>query len=130
MLLVLTTVIGVNDLFDASRFWPNLANPSQMKPAMLYRYVRSHPGSTYCPWNPLTTLLVDGKLYHFEWGVMDRFYAKRIPSPGQLASHVPAGMTRVVYVESPPSLTAHNALGAFRKQVEVPELPEMFVYSN
>lgn len=131
MLAVLTLVICTNDLFsDASRLWPYLARPSQSKQAMLYEYVRAHPGSTYCPWNPLTTLMVDRRLYHFEWGVMDRFYAKRNPSSGQIASHIPSELSRVLYVESPSSLTAHNAVGTCRRQIELRELPGILVFVN
>lgn len=131
MLCVITLVTAANDMFsDASRLWPYLSRPRQAKQTLLYEYVRARPGTVYCPWQPLTTLLVDRKLYHFEWGVMDRVYAKRNPTNGQIANHVPATMSQVIYVENPPSLTAHNALGAYRRQVQQPELPGLLVFVN
>ncbi len=37
-----------------------------------YDYARAHPGHVYFPWNPLSSLLAEHKLYHFDYGVYDR----------------------------------------------------------
>ena len=46
------------------------ANDNQNEAA--YRYDKSQPGRIYFPWNPLTSVLNDGKVYHFDYGVFDR----------------------------------------------------------
>jgi len=37
-----------------------------------FNYDRAHPGAIYFPWNPLSALLAEGRLYHFDYGVFDR----------------------------------------------------------
>ncbi len=37
-----------------------------------YLFNRAHPGAVYFPWNPLTSILVEKKVYHFDYGVFDR----------------------------------------------------------
>ena len=53
-----------------------IRNPSDNTQEVVYTYAVGHPGLVYFPWNGLSTLLAEGKLYHFEWGIYDRYEAK------------------------------------------------------
>ena len=89
-------------------------------------YLRKHPGEAYFPWNPLEHLMVDGKLYHFEYGVYDRDLGGRPLTEEHFRRHVPPGIRLVCY---PP---ARHVVGErmtlrymkeFGRPVKVPELP-------
>jgi hypothetical protein len=62
-----------------------------------FAFAQQHPGETYFPWDPLATVMADGKLYHFEYGVRDRLYAGVTPTPGQIAAHLPPRLRFVIY---------------------------------
>ena len=55
-----------------------------------YRYDRAHPGEVYFPWNPLSSLLAEGRLYHFDYGVFDRNLGGARVAPDHLERHLPA----------------------------------------
>ena len=55
-----------------------------------YRYDVRHPGEVYFPWNPLTSLLAEGKLYHFDYGVFDRNLGGARVSAGQVGEFLPS----------------------------------------
>ena len=55
-----------------------------------YDYDRKHPGAVYFPWNPLSSLLAEGKLYHFDYGVFDRNLGGARVSPDHLQKHLPS----------------------------------------
>ena len=55
-----------------------------------YRYDVRHPGQIYFPWNPLTSLLAEGKLYHFDYGVFDRNLGGAHVSAEHIAQHLPS----------------------------------------
>ncbi len=55
-----------------------------------YRYDLRHPGQIYFPWNPLSSLLAEGKLYHFDYGVFDRNLGGARVSSAHLAQHLPS----------------------------------------
>jgi hypothetical protein len=54
-----------------------------------YNYDRAHPGQVYFPWFPLSSLLAEGKLYHFDWGVLDRNMGGAFVTPDHLAHGLP-----------------------------------------
>jgi hypothetical protein len=56
---------------------------------LVYDFAKKNPGLAYFPWNNLSTLLADGKLYHFSWGYIDRDEAHLRPSPEQIRRHLP-----------------------------------------
>jgi hypothetical protein len=62
-----------------------------------FDFSRQHPHEVYFPWDPLTTLLTDGRLYHFEYGIRDRIYAGQTPLPAQIAQGLPSRLRYVVY---------------------------------
>jgi hypothetical protein len=62
-----------------------------------WTFAREHPEATYFPWDPLATLMADGRMYHFEYGVQDRIFAGIEPTHAQIAKYFPAKMDGVVY---------------------------------
>lgn len=97
------------------------------------RYLRKHPGEAYFPWNPLEHLMVDGKLYHFEYGVYDRSLAGYPLTEEEFRRHVPYGIRRVCYPPTPYVVGEQLTLchmKEFDRQVKVPELPDWKCYEK
>jgi hypothetical protein len=88
------------------------------------RYLRDHPGEAYFPCHPLEHLTVDGRQYHFEYGVFDRFLAGFPVPEGQLREYVPPHARYVCYPDgSVAGYAMCRLLPEFRRPVEVGELP-------
>lgn len=88
-----------------------------------YAFSLKHPDAAYFPWNPLSTLMADGKYYHFEYGIGDYYLAKDIPPPDQIRAHLPPAMAYLVYPPNRQSEAMHGLLDGFSARVESPELP-------
>jgi hypothetical protein len=91
--LLTAVVLGLSakDIVDLQWFTILSKNPQQEA----YRFARQHPGEAYFPWNPLSTLMAEGKLYHFEYGVFDRYLAN-VP-PNNLRRFVPPHAKYVMF---------------------------------
>jgi hypothetical protein len=76
--------------------------PQQNLEETAYQLELMSPGVVYFPWNPLPVWLVEKKLYHFEWGFVDRVDAHLPPSRQQVMEHVPA---HIQYVAIPQNWT-------------------------
>lgn len=126
ILLGLRAMIGTSN--GAADSWPLIARPYENNTEKLFGYVRAHPAEVYCPWNPLITLLAEGKLYHFEWGFLDELNAKHDPNAARLRKHVPARARLVVYLRTPQSTVIHERLNSHRRRVELPVLPGCIVF--
>jgi hypothetical protein len=133
-LAVFGLVLGLNALLGSTngllQTWPQVAHPYDTPQQRVFEYVRAHPEEVYCPWNPLTTLLADGKLYHFEWGLIDRLAAKEPLTPQHVRNHLPAKMNKIVYLRPPQSTNAMEILPQFRTQTTVPGLEGSIVYTR
>lgn len=77
--------------------------PPRCLSAEACEFSRQHPGEVYFPWDPLATLLAEGKFYPFEYGVSDRINAGMHPSADQIAAHLPTRLRWVIYprIDSP-----------------------------
>ena len=98
---------GLPERIAAVRF-----NPQQQA----YDFCRVHPGLVYFPWNPLSTYLAEGKLYHFQYGVWDRHLAGYPLSPEHYAAHLPANARYQAYA------LAEGRLSRAPNRPEDPEL--------
>jgi hypothetical protein len=79
--------------------------------AALFRFVRGHPRQVYAPWDPLTTLLAEGRLYHFDYGVTDRRLAGLPPTPAHYRAQLPEDLRWVVIQDrDPPPAEAERYL--------------------
>jgi hypothetical protein len=73
----------------APRVFPN---PHQQA----YEFARAHPGTAYFPWHPLATLLAEGQLRHFAYGVLDRTLGGSPLTLEHFRAYLPPQMTYVV----------------------------------
>ncbi len=95
-------------------------------------YLRNHPGEAYLPWHPLEHLRVDGKLYHFEYGIFDRDLAGYPVPREQFLKYIPEAPSLVCY--PPRTLVGDHItlryLDDFTRKVQVPELPDWECYAR
>jgi hypothetical protein len=108
--------------------WPALVHPYQNVEELTFEYVKLHPHEVYCPWNPLITLLAENELYHFEWGLIDRVHAQRMPSTEQYAAHLPKNMNQIIFLGEPTSVATLTAIPSFNKRIQIPQLPGCVVF--
>lgn len=83
----LTVLVLVNAPLAANA--RNLASVHDNQNEHAFRYALTQPGRVYFPWNTLSTLLAEGRLYHFDYGVFDRNLGGAIVTPGHIASALP-----------------------------------------
>jgi hypothetical protein len=88
-------------------------------------FAREHPGQVWFPWDTLSTLLADGKLYHFDYGLLDRRLAGLPPSPDHLKRHIPTHLRIIAIPENAPSNESRPRDVA---PVQLPQLPGFDVY--
>jgi hypothetical protein len=94
------------------------------------RYIEGHKGEVYFPWNPLEHLVVEGRLYHYEYGVFDRILAGYPLSDDHFLEEIPPHTRLVCY---PPRTTVGDQvtlkyLKEFRERVHLDELPQWECY--
>jgi hypothetical protein len=97
-----------------------------------YAYARAHPGELYLPWNPLVTLLAEGRLDNNEIGACNRDQAAIPIGEAQWRRYVPSTARYVAFRTPAGGLQLlprpTHRLPEFRERVELPELPGWFVY--
>jgi hypothetical protein len=123
---VLTLMIAQETVLAFAK--PSETWPDQQKAAL--RYIREHRGEVYLPWNPLEHLAVEGRMYHFEYGVYDRSLARRPISEDHFRQDIPPKTRMVCY---PPNTTVGDQvtlkyLKEFSERVKVAELPDWACY--
>jgi hypothetical protein len=88
-------------------------------------FLRQHPGEVYFPWNPLAHVLVEGRFYHFEYGMYDRGLARHPISDEHFRRHLPPRLSLVCipkeFVDQCKYAMGH--LKEFTRRVDIPELP-------
>jgi hypothetical protein len=92
-------------------------NPHQQA----YDFARAHPGTAYFPWHPLATLLAEGKLPHFAYGVFDRTLGGSPPTPEHFRAHIPERLAYVVVRDQDRKVMGY--LPEFTEQRTSDELP-------
>jgi hypothetical protein len=82
--------------FTLNQFLPH---PSMYKGPVIgaFDFARKHPNQVYFPYDPLSTLLVDKKLYHFDYGLFDRRLGGYEVSEEHFRKHLPSDLKYVVY---------------------------------
>jgi uncharacterized integral membrane protein len=94
-------------------------------------YMKAHPGEAYFPWNPLASLMAEGKVYHFEYGVMDREWAGMPLSTDFFRRHVPQNANIVAFHPNPNdthTMRVLELLPEFSERTTINELPGWIVY--
>jgi len=88
-----------------------------------YDFARAHPGEVYYPWHPLPTLMAEGKLYHFSYGMFDRELAGFPVTEGHFREGIPEGVRYIgLPIHHPPIASRYPP--EFSREIRVPQLPE------
>ncbi|MBE9116793.1 hypothetical protein IQ249_12875 [Lusitaniella coriacea LEGE 07157] len=101
------------------------AFPSQVA----YRYAKNHPEEAYFPWQTLSTLMADGKMYHFEYGLFDLDLAGFPASEEQFYEYLPENMKIIAFLGRNDGYVLKR-LPEFSRKIEVEELPGWEVYAR
>jgi len=101
-------------------------NPQQQA----FEFARTHPGQAYFPWNPLSTLLAEGKLYHFDYAVRDRMLAGYRVSDRHFRAQLPPNLRFVLFQNKRQDEYALRHLPEFRRRVTLSEMPDWIVYTR
>jgi hypothetical protein len=86
----------------------------------LLAVARSHPGRLYLPWNPLITLITDGKIYPFEYAL----YARAITGTALTAVEIRAALPPEPIVLYDP-LAATRTIGHYLPEARPVTLPAL-----
>jgi hypothetical protein len=120
-------VLAIAAAWQSGRCTPSAAQPPawQNPNQLAYELALRHPGEVYYPWHPLASLLAEGRLYHFEYGLIDRYIGGHEATPDHFRANLPP---RLRWVASPVrgwSLTHY--LGDFSQDTPMPDLPGWIV---
>ncbi|GAB4291930.1 MAG: hypothetical protein Kow0090_05620 [Myxococcota bacterium] len=100
-------------------------NPSQIA----YEFSRQNPGKAYFPYHILSTLMAEGKLYHFDHALIDRYFAGMSLSREQFMKYIPQNMDYLIYPANNCTLYAQtNYLKDFTKKIDSNELQGLRVF--
>jgi hypothetical protein len=97
---------------------------------MAYRYAKKYPGETYFPEASLATLLAEGKLYHFQFGVTDREDMGTPVSREHFRRYIPTNIRLVAFSRNDQCQCIMKYLPEFSKRVDIEELPGWIVYTQ
>jgi hypothetical protein len=95
---------------------------------LAYDFAVRHPGETYFPWQPLATLLAEGRLYHFEYGMIDRTLAGYEPTRAHLEANLPPHMHWIA--ASARLWTMNHFFSGYSEAAPFPDLPGFLVLSR
>jgi len=122
------------DLRLVRQAWTRAASWSDNPQQQAYDFARAHPGEAYFPWNPLSTLLASGVLFHSEIGMWDRELAGFEPTPAHLRQHLPADVRLVASRPPTGNLTwlppANHHMAGFTRRTSVPGLEGWDVFTR
>ena len=97
-LIVLVLVLSPLTRFEMSfRVFNTVHAPTPNSQDRAYQYSKRHPGMAYFPWNPLSTLMGEGKFYHFAYGMFDRDLANYPISRDHFRRNFPANARYVCF---------------------------------
>ncbi len=108
-------VHGLLNLLRAPKVWHNTQQQA-------YEFAKKHPNQVMFPWNPLSTLYADGKVYHFEYGVYDRVFAGFKTDPEHFAKHIPEELTYIIWRHRRECFQIPQHLPEFKKRTNVSNL--------
>jgi hypothetical protein len=107
--------------------WNLRASPWENDNQQAYEFARRHPGEAYFPWQPLASLLAEGQLYHFEYGMMDRFIAGYEPTPEHVRAHLPP---RLRWIAARTRVWTFRYFPEYSATVNLEELPGWIVLTR
>jgi hypothetical protein len=95
------------------RLWQNDAE-------LAYDFAVRHPGEAYFPWHPLASLLAEGRLYHFDYALIDRFLGGYEPTVAHVRGYVPPGMR---WIAARGRVWTLRYFPEYSQETTLPELP-------
>ena len=107
--------------------WNLRASPWQNDNQLAYEFALRHPGEAYFPWQPLASLLAEGRLYHFEYGMMDRFIAGYEPTPEHVRANLPP---RLRWIAARTRVWTFRYFPDYSAPVQLDELPGWVVLTR
>ena len=115
-----------------TRMYELIRNTYDNDQEVIYAYAKRNPEVIYFPWNTLSTLLAEGKLYHFEWGINDRYAAPEHlrPTDDQIRAHLPKKIRYIAFGSKHQSETSMVLFPYARIRVADPELPNFTIYTQ
>jgi hypothetical protein len=127
VLSVLLTSVASLRIRDVRSLCTLQDNPQQQA----YFFALHHPEEAYFPWNPLSTLMADGKAYHVGYSVYDRRMAGFKPSEQHIRSYLPSHLKYIAQTDPHGEDSAiMDYLPEFKHRVELAELPGWIVYTH
>jgi hypothetical protein len=123
--LAVLTITGCAVLLIRSQHeWFTTPPTSRLNDAeLVHAYVTAHPGEAYFPWNPLSHLMAEHRLYHFDYGLFDRELAGFPLTAEHVRRYMPANPRLVCFPETANMKYVMKYLSEYSRRVTVPELP-------
>ncbi len=91
VMLATATVFALSLVNGARTVW-SAERDTVCHEQMAFDAMQAAPETIYFPWQPLAGLLAEHRLYHFSYGVYDRWLAGRPLTPEHFAAHLPPKM--------------------------------------
>ena len=109
--------------------WRSLAVPLDNPQEQAYDFALRHPGEAYFPWQPLSTLLAEGRLDHFNFQVHARTAAGYPLSQEHFEAYIPPDLQFVFFRPKARDYSVLQYLLEFKHRTTHPEMPgwEVFV---
>ncbi|HEY9610054.1 hypothetical protein, partial [Allocoleopsis sp.] len=127
IMIIALSSVQIPELTSIFARLPKLANNPQQ---VAYEFAKKHPGEAYFPWNPLSSLMAEGKLYHIAYGLYDMKIAGFNLSNQNFRAYIPPHIKYVAFTEKLVIEDTLRYLPEFSKQVTVDELPGWTVYTR
>jgi len=108
------------------RHRPEFANQQELA----YQYAKKNPGQVYYPWNTLSTLLAEGRVYHFEYGLQDRELAATRSPTLHFRRFVPPKLRQVCFPPARQDEWTMRYLKEFTRRVEIQGTAGWICYMN
>lgn len=103
-----------------------LVSPNSSK--MVFDYSRKHSGEIYFPFNTVSVLLAEGKIYHSDWGVGNLKLGGETVTQEEIYRFIPPSARYVAYAPDAAGDWLLEYLAPDRRRVRLPELPEFHVF--
>jgi len=126
-MLSLLIVVGLASVPDFYELWWPLKNVHNNVHEQAYKYAKRHPGTTYFPNQPLSSLLAEGKVYHSEYLIFQYMQSPYKLSQKHFERYTPESMQQVAFTSSDPSAILEY-LKEFKTKTTDPELPGWTIY--
>ncbi len=95
---------------------------------MGYNFMKRHPEEVYLPWNSLTSFLADGRLYHFDYALLDREIGGAPVTMEHFRQNIPSKLRWVAFPPAAQDQFVMKFLPDFSRQITLRELPGWSVY--